>query len=178
MEIFQKWITRILYNLGLVLIVLLITTGTLLITILALEIGSRAFLGKSILWVQELSTLLLTFMTAIGASIMFINNEEVRITFIADLFSKRIQHGINIIGNMLILFLSINLIIGSLKFKPIVSRSAFNVLSLSTGINAIIMLIFSIILFLCSLRDILSNTIGDETKEKENNQSVSIISEY
>jgi len=178
MKIFQRWLTEILYKLGIVLVTLLIIIGIFLLTILTLEILSRAFLDKSILWVQELSTLLLVFMTVIGAAIMFINNDEIRITTIADIFPKNIQQAINIVGDILIIFLSINLIIGSLRFWPIVSRSAFNVLPFSTGINAAIMLIFSIVLFLCGVRDVISNIMVDGVREKKNIKTSSIKSEH
>lgn len=174
----QKWLSDILNKLGIIFIILLIIIGIILLTILTLEILSRAFLGKSILWVQELSTLLLVFMTAIGAAIMFINNEEIRITTIADIFPNSIQRIIDIAGDLLIIFLSINLIIGSLRFWPIVSGSAFNVLPFSTGINAAIMLIFSIVLFLCGLRNFVTDCSADGVPRGKNVKTSSINSQY
>src|SRR5699024_8730930 len=77
-----------------------------LISILSAEIVLRYFLNSSIIWSQELFSILITWITFLGFGKIVENNEDIKITFLVNKMNKSLVHIIKIIISALLFFTS------------------------------------------------------------------------
>ncbi len=105
-----------------------------IILINGLGIFSRYFLGRPIVWVNELTILVGTWLFYIGMGVLYGRKEDITLDLIVNKMPERIRWVTELVIDAIVLIFLVLLTIYSYKLIPFVSMSG-SVLSFSLGIS-------------------------------------------
>lgn len=86
-----------------------------LIILNTVEIFSRYFLNASIIWVQEFSLLLICWVIFLGFGTVFVEKQDIAITFLVDRLKQRYQYIVRIVQQALTLITAAYLLVQSVR---------------------------------------------------------------
>lgn len=156
LEAINRYVEKAEYGLSLVTI-----ASTSFITIL--QVVMRYGFNHPLTWPEEVSTLLLVWMTFAGASIMVKKRQHIEIDFFVNLFPKKWQNVVDLLNYFLMFCFSIVAAYGGYKLQFFQSRHYSvalhipkNYFSLPVLIAGVSMCLFFIFAFLKCLTELLN----------------------
>lgn len=162
LEKVNKYIGKIEY-----LFALLLMGFTTLITVA--QVVTRYGFNHPLTWPEELSTLLLVWITFVGASLLLKREKHIEIDFFTNYFSKKAQKAISLINYFLMFVFVVVVTYGAYKLQAFQSRHYTvalripkNLFSLSLLVTGISMCLFLIMAFLRRLKK--SSHVPEEKK--------------
>jgi TRAP-type C4-dicarboxylate transport system permease small subunit len=105
-----------------------------IIFINALGIFSRYFFGRPIVWVNELTILIGTWLFYIGIGVLYARKEDITLDLIVNKMPGWMRRATDLVVNVMVLIFLAILAISSYKLIPFVSMSG-SMLSFSLGIS-------------------------------------------
>ncbi len=155
MEIYKKIVSKTIFVTGVVV-------GLLVVILTAFqfaEVICRYLLGSSLIFVEELSRVLLIWLGFLGAAIALYTKAHVGIDMVVNKFSKPVQHAVGIIV-LLVIILDCGIILyGGIRILPAQMTQTMPTLSipkfwayLSIPVSMIVFLIQLLYSLLCSIR--------------------------
>ena len=152
LEKINKYIGKVEYYFALFLM-----GFTTLITVA--QVVTRYGFNHPLTWPEELSTLLLVWMTFVGASLLLKREQHIAIDFFTNRFSRKTQKIISVINYFLMLVFMVVVTYGAYKLQAFQSRHFTvalripkNFFSLSLLVTGISMCLFLILAFLRRLK--------------------------
>ena len=94
---FLKWMEKIVTLIGISLFGIVILAN-------ALEIFLRTVGLPTLFWIQEFTVVSCSYLTFLGAAVIFKRKGDILVTFIYDLFPKAIQSFLSVVVDLMILF--------------------------------------------------------------------------
>jgi len=105
-----------------------------IIIINGLGIFSRYFLKRPIVWVNELTILIGTWLFYIGIGVLYARKEDITLDLVVNKMPERMRWATDLAVNAIVLIFLVTLTISSYKLIPFVSMSG-SMLSFSVGIS-------------------------------------------
>ena len=105
-----------------------------IIIINGLGIFSRYFLKRPIVWVNELTILIGTWLFYIGIGVLFARKEDITLDLVVNKMPERMRWTTDLAINAIVLIFLVTLTISSYKLIPFVSMSG-SMLSFSLGVS-------------------------------------------